>query len=70
MQVSVERNKLENDASGDERALTPEIKGKHRITAELKRFEQETKFLEVVLSFLLLFFLNSLVNCQKFSHLS
>ncbi|CAA6667220.1 unnamed protein product [Spirodela intermedia] len=37
---------LQNDASGDGRALASEVKGKHRIVAELKRFEQETKFLE------------------------
>ncbi|XP_078442479.1 guanine nucleotide-binding protein subunit gamma 1-like isoform X1 [Wolffia australiana] len=37
---------LGDGAVGDGRDLAPEVKGKHRIVAELKRFEQETKFLE------------------------
>lgn len=37
--------------------------GKHRLLAEMKRLEQEARFLEVVILFYFLFFLCSVFTC-------
>lgn len=43
-----------------------DTRGKHRISAELKRLEQETRFLEVLLMSLINFFVLLLKNCLFF----
>ncbi|KVH91284.1 hypothetical protein Ccrd_006695 [Cynara cardunculus var. scolymus] len=52
---------MQTEKSEQLRSVASDTRGKHRISAELKRLEQETRFLEMVCKFMSVFHGNALL---------